>query len=65
MATYCGVDFHARQQTITWCDSTDGEIKQCQLNHHPKQVVSDFYANLTAPVIVGFETSGSSYRTKA
>lgn len=60
MATYCGVDFHARQQTITWCDSTDGEIKQCQLNHHPKQVVSDFYANLTAPVIVGFETSGYS-----
>lgn len=60
MATYCGVDFHARQQTITWCDSTDGEIKQCQLNHHPKKVVSDFYANLTAPVIVGFETSGYS-----
>jgi hypothetical protein len=58
MATYCGVDFHARQQTITWCETSDGEIKQCQLNHQPRLAVHDFYARLAAPLIVGFETSG-------
>lgn len=25
MAIYCGVDFHARQQTIRFCDTADGE----------------------------------------
>ena len=60
MATYCGVDFHARQQTITWCETTDGEVKQAQLKHQPRQAVHDFYARLSAPVIVGFETSGYS-----
>lgn len=60
MATYCGVDFHARQQTITWCDTTDGEIKQGQLLHHAKDTVRSFYAGLAPPVIVGFETSGYS-----
>jgi hypothetical protein len=24
---YCGVDFHARMQTIAYCDSADGEIQ--------------------------------------
>ena len=60
MATYCGVDFHARQQTITWCDTNNGEIKQTQLNHQPRAAVHDFYAQLAPPVIVGFETSGYS-----
>jgi transposase len=60
MATYCGVDFHARQQTITWCETQDGEIKQVQLNHQPRAAVQEFYARLAPPVIVGFETSGSS-----
>lgn len=60
MATYCGVDFHARQQTITWCDTTTGEVKQTQLHHQPKAAVRDFYAQLRPPVIVGFETSGYS-----
>jgi transposase len=60
MATYCGVDFHARQQTITWCETNDGEIKQVQLNHQPSAALRDFYARLAPPVIVGFETSGYS-----
>jgi transposase len=60
MATYCGVDFHARQQTVTWCSTDDGEIKQCQLLHADKEKVRAFYAGLSSPVIVGFETSGDS-----
>jgi hypothetical protein len=27
MTVYCGVDFHARQQTIAYCDTQEGEIK--------------------------------------
>jgi len=26
MATYCGVDFHARQQLVKWCNTDDGAI---------------------------------------
>ena len=38
MTTYCGVDFHARQQTICYCDSADGLI-QCRELHHDKDDV--------------------------
>ena len=24
MTMYCGMDFHARQQTVCYCDTTDG-----------------------------------------
>src|SRR5882762_7026664 len=27
MTVYCGVDFHARQQTVCYCDTADGEVK--------------------------------------
>jgi hypothetical protein len=64
MATYCGVDFHARQQTITWCDSTTGELKRTQLNHQAPAVVRALYAQLAPPVIVGFETSGRTYAVR-
>ena len=33
MAIYCGVDFHARQQTICYCDTADGEIHLKELDH--------------------------------
>lgn len=26
MAAYCGVDFHARQQTVCYRDTADGEV---------------------------------------
>ena len=28
VSTYCGVDFHARQQLKKWCDTADGEIRE-------------------------------------
>ncbi len=58
MAIYCGVDFHARQQTICYCDAADGEIHLKELDH--KEDVRGFYASLTEEVIVGLEASGYS-----
>jgi transposase len=59
MTVYCGVDFHARQQTISYCDSADGEIHQCVLQHEGDQV-REFYAQFQGEVIVGLEASGYS-----
>jgi len=59
MTVYCGVDFHARMQTISYCDSTDGEVRRYQLHHH-KDDVRAFYQQLSGEVIVGWEASGYS-----
>jgi transposase len=56
---YCGVDFHARMQTIAYCDSADGEIHLAELDHR-KDDVRDFYSKLTGQVIVGMESGGYS-----
>ncbi len=56
---YVGVDFHARQQTIRYCSSTDGEVHQCELQHKGDQV-REFYAQFQGEVIVGLEASGYS-----
>ena len=55
MTVYCGVDFHARQQTISYCDTGDGEIHRCQLLHQ-RDDVRGFYARLEGEVIVGHMT---------
>lgn len=59
MTVYVGVDFHARQQTIRYCDSADGEVHQCELQHKGDQV-REFYAQFQGEVIVGLEASGYS-----
>jgi transposase len=59
MTVYCGVDFHARCQTISYCDTAGGEVKQQEL-HHQKDEVRSFYEKLSGPVIVGLEASGYS-----
>jgi len=56
---YCGVDFHARTQTIAYCDSANGEIQLAQLDHR-KDDVRGFYSQFTGQVIVGMETGGYS-----
>lgn len=60
MPTYCGTDFHARQQVIAWCDTTNGEIHNTQLKHQSQEEVRQFYKELPQPVIVGLEASGYS-----
>jgi len=60
MTIYCGVDFHARQQLIKWCDTTDGEIHERQLRHTDLDQVRHFYQRFTGEVIIGLEASGYS-----
>lgn len=59
MTIYIGVDFHARSQTVAWCDTSNGEI-QTRTLHHQKDDVRGFYAQFNGEVIVGIEASGYS-----
>src|SRR2546422_6996821 len=59
MTVYIGVDFHARQQTISYLTTEDGEIKRLQLDHAQPEEVRRFYAQFAGQrVVVGFESSG-------
>jgi transposase len=61
MATiYIGVDFHARQQTISYLKTEDGELVTVTLKHQNKDEVRAFYAQFSGHVIVGLEASGYS-----
>jgi len=57
MPVYLGVDFHARTQTVCWCDTADGVIHQRTLDHQ-RDDVRGFYAQFAAPALVGLESSG-------
>jgi transposase len=59
MAIYCGVDFHARQQTVCYCDTTDGAIQLAELDHQEDDL-RGFYSRFTGEVTVGIEASGYS-----
>ena len=59
MAIYCGVDFHARQQTVCYCDTADGETRLAELDHQADDV-RGFYSGFTGEVIVGLEAGGYS-----
>ena len=57
---YCGVDFHARQQTISCLTTADGVVSSHELKHENKAELKAFYAQLAGPVLVGLEASGYS-----
>ena len=57
---YIGVDFHARQQTICYLTTDNGEILFHQLKHEDKAAVRAFDAQFSGNVIVGLEASGYS-----
>jgi hypothetical protein len=57
MSVYLGVDFHARTQTVCWCDTADGLIRQRTLDH-PQDDVRGFYMQFPAPAVVGLEATG-------
>ncbi len=59
MTIYCGVDLHARQQTVAYCDTADGELHLRELGHG-RDRVRGFYSSLTGEVVVGIEASGYS-----
>jgi hypothetical protein len=59
MTVYIGVDFHARQQTISYLTTEDGEIQRLQLDHAKPAEVRRFYQQFAGQrVVVGFESSG-------
>ena len=59
MTVYIGVDFHARQQTISYLTTETGEIQRLQLDHGQPAEVRRFYAQFVGQrVVVGFESSG-------
>src|ERR1051325_9873675 len=57
---YCGVDFHARQQTICCLTTEDGVMSTDELKYQNKAEVKAFYAQFSGPVLVGLEASGYS-----
>lgn len=57
---YCGVDFHARTQTVCYLKTEDGELVIIELKHQNKDEVRAFYAQFQGQVIVGLEASGYS-----
>lgn len=59
MTVYVATDFHAREQTINYCDTAEGEIQRTKLRHQSDDV-RGFYQQFTGEVIVGFEASGYS-----
>lgn len=59
MTVYVATDFHAREQTISYCDTADGEIHRTKLRHQHDDVRA-FYEQFSGEVIVGFEASGYS-----
>jgi transposase len=59
MTVYIGVDFHARQQTISYLTTEDGEVRGAELDHEKVDEVRAFYGQFTGErVVVGFESSG-------
>jgi len=59
MTVYIGVDFHARQQTISYLTTEDGEIRRLQLDHAQPEEIRRFYRQFAGQrVVVGFESSG-------
>ncbi|MGB8521984.1 MAG: IS110 family transposase [Candidatus Acidiferrales bacterium] len=57
MSVYLGVDFHARTQTVCWCDTADGLIHQRTLDHE-RDDVRVFYSQFAVPAVVGLEATG-------
>jgi transposase len=59
MTVYIGVDFHARQQTISYLTTETGEIQHLILLHQDPATVRAFYTQFAGQrVVVGFESSG-------
>src|SRR5687768_9197166 len=55
MTLYIGVDFHPHQQTVSFCETTTGEVRQTSLLHNLEQV-RRFYRQFPKAV-VGVEAS--------
>lgn len=57
MTLYIGVDIHARQQTLSYLDTSDGTSGQMVLDHEGDDV-KEFYRQFQGEVIIGIEACG-------
>jgi transposase len=57
MTLYIGVDIHARQQTLSYLDTSDGTTGQVQLDHELDDI-REFYSQFQGEVIIGIEACG-------
>jgi transposase len=57
MTLYIGVDIHARQQTLSYLDTSDGTTGRRELSHE-RDDIKGFYSGLEGEVIVGIEACG-------
>jgi transposase len=53
-----GCDVHARQQTVAMLDTDSGELVEKTLQHDGEEL-RKFYSQLSHPVLVGIEATGS------
>jgi transposase len=56
---FFGVDFHARVQTVAYCNQQDGEIHLREFEHF-KDDIRSFYSQFAGNKVVGLEASGYS-----
>jgi transposase len=57
MTLYIGVDIHARQQTVSYLDTSDGTTGQMELSH-ARDDIKGFYSKFQGEVIIGIEACG-------
>ena len=57
MTLYIGVDIHARQQTLSYLETSDGTTGQVELSHE-RDDIKGFYSQFEGEVIVGIEACG-------
>ena len=57
MTLYIGVDIHARQQTLSYLDTSDGSTGQVQLDHE-RDDIREFYSQFQGEVLIGIEACG-------
>ncbi|MDQ3667680.1 MAG: transposase [Acidobacteriota bacterium] len=57
MTLYIGVDIHARQQTLSYLDTSDGTCGQVELPHEGDDI-KGFYGQFQGEVIIGIEACG-------
>jgi transposase len=54
-----GCDFHPSWQQVSWMDTEPGETGEARLVHGSGEA-KQFYAQLTAPALIGMEATGNS-----
>jgi transposase len=57
MTLYIGVDIHARQQTLSYLDTSDGTTGEVELSHE-RDDIKGFYSKFQGEVIIGIEACG-------